>query len=101
MRSLRVISRRRLREFWDQHEDSAKPLRAWYKVARVASWASVAEVRRTYPHADPVNNCTVFNVGGNKYRLIVRIHYEWQRIYVRRVLTHQEYNKDDWRSDCG
>lgn len=99
--ALRVISRRRLREFWEQHEGSAKPLQAWYKAARSATWSSLAEVRQTYPHADPVNNCTVFNVGGNKYRLIVRIQYEWQRIYVRQVLTHKEYDRDDWRSDCG
>jgi mRNA interferase HigB len=97
---LRVISKRRLRELWEQHADSGKPLQAWHKVAKSATWGSLVEVRRTYPQADPVGRCTVFNIGGNKYRLIVRIDYEWQTIYVRWVLTHKEYDKDDWRSDC-
>jgi len=62
-----------------------------------ASWRSLVEVRRTYPHADLVGSVTVFNIAGNKYRLIVRIHYASQAIYIRCVLTHAEYDKGDWK----
>ena len=66
----------------------------------MAAWRSLADVRQTYPHADGVGRCTVFNIGGNKYRVVVRLEYQWQTIYVRWVLTHKEYDKGDWRSDC-
>jgi mRNA interferase HigB len=62
-----------------------------------ASWRSLVEVRGTYPHADLVGSVTVFNIAGNKYRLIARIQYASQAIYIRCVLTHAEYDKGDWK----
>ncbi len=71
-------------------------------VGRIARWRNIQEVRRVYPHADPVtvasgNTVTVFNVCGNKYRLIVAIHYNRQRVYVLRLLSHAEYSKNLWK----
>src|SRR2546428_11900627 len=93
------ISRARLREFWLRHPDAERRLRAWYQIVEAASWSDWEELRRTFPSADRVGRLTVFNVGGNNYRLIARVEYRLQRLYVRQVLTHDEYNKNEWKED--
>jgi mRNA interferase HigB len=97
----RVISIRRLREFWQEHPDAEGPLREWYKVALNAKWRSIQDVRRTYAAADAVQaargtTLTVFNIGGNKYRLVTTIWYGGQQVYIKQVLTHAEYSKNRW-----
>jgi mRNA interferase HigB len=97
-----VISLKRLREFWEQHADAEEPLRAWYKAVLGAKWKSLVDVRATYPHADGVKTesgetLTVFNISGNKYRLIARVRYDYQLVNVRIVLTHAEYDKGKWK----
>jgi mRNA interferase HigB len=99
---MRVISLKRLREFWEKHPDSEFSLRAWYRVVRKASWASISQVRKAYPHVDAVNlecgvQVTIFNVRGNNYRLAVTISYEHFQIYVKRVMTHREYSPNRWQ----
>jgi mRNA interferase HigB len=69
----------------------------WHKVARCAAWASLVDVRKVYPHADFVDPYTVFNIKGNAYRLIVKIEYRWQMIFVKQLLPHDEYDKGDWK----
>jgi mRNA interferase HigB len=93
----------RLREFWEKWPDARLALSAWYKVADKASWTSPQDVRQSFRHADGISlNCgieaTVFNVGGNKYRLITRIDYSKYRIYVKLVLTHKQYDTDKWKA---
>jgi mRNA interferase HigB len=95
-----VISRKALREYGGRHLDAAEALDAWYRRARNATWRNIFEVRVDYPHADAVGRCTVFNIAGNKYRLIVKIEYAAKAIYVKHVLTHSEYNKGRWKNDC-
>jgi mRNA interferase HigB len=97
---MRVISRKKLRQFWEAHADAQGPLRAWLLAAKAAQWQSIADVRRAFPHADPVARCTVFNIGGNKYRLIAAIHYNRGVIYVCHVLTHAEYDREQWKEVC-
>lgn len=99
---MRVISRPRLRAFWERHPDAETPLNAWWKVALKSDWPSIQQVRAVYPHADAVKlECgllvTVFNIGGNKYRLVTRIVYEYRRIYIKSVLTHKEYDLGNWK----
>lgn len=99
---MRIITCKRLREFAERYPDAAEPLRKWQRLVREAEWRSLQDVRRVYPHADMVkvgseNAVTVFNIGGNKYRLIVAIHYDRQRVYVLRLLTHSEYSKGSWK----
>ena len=99
---MRVISLRRLREFWTRYPDAERPLRDWYKASSKAEWMNLQDVRQTYPHADGCptmgdETLTVFNVGGNKYRLVVRIRYDFRLINVRCVLTHGEYDKGRWK----
>ncbi len=69
----------------------------WYRVAKRAQWNNLADVRMDFPHADLVGKYTVFNVAGNKYRLIALIKYRWQVVYLRYVLKHSEYEKGKWK----
>ncbi|HEY8665586.1 MAG TPA: type II toxin-antitoxin system HigB family toxin [Tepidisphaeraceae bacterium] len=99
---MRVISKRRLREFFEKHSQAREPLLAWYKAALAADWSNIQEVRQTYAHADAVTlssglTVTVFNIGGGKYRLIARMIFEYRRVYVKLVLTHAEYSRESWK----
>ncbi len=73
------------------------PIGEWYKIATHAEWSSLAEVKKTYPHADFVEPFTVFNIKGDTYRLIVKIEYRRQMIFVKHFLTHAEYDKGGWK----
>ncbi len=99
---MRIITRKRLRIFARKHPDASESLEKWHRVFREAEWESLQDVRRVYPHADTVtvdSGCTVtvFNVCGNKYRLMAAIHYNRQRVYVLMILRHAEYSKGFWK----
>jgi mRNA interferase HigB len=99
---MRIITRKRLRQFAQRHPDAAEPLQQWYRLFREAKWESLLDVQRVYPHADAVkvasgNTVTVFNLCGNKDRLIAAIHYNRQRVYVLRLLRHAEYSNNVWK----
>jgi mRNA interferase HigB len=94
---LRVISFGRLREFWTAHADSEVALRTWFAIAKKATWRKLVEVQATYAKAEAVGDLTVFNIKGNRYRLIAKIEYRLQIIYIRCILTHAEYDKDKWK----
>jgi mRNA interferase HigB len=81
------------------HPQAAHPLAAWNQLTRQAAWRSFPELRATFASAELVGRLTVFNIAGNKYRLIARVEYQLQRVYVRKVLTHDEYNKNKWKDD--
>ncbi len=89
-----------MREFWKQHPDARKPLQDWYDIAEEAIWRNFADVRNTFRHADSYCDCTIFDVKGNDYRLIAIVLYQAQRVYVRHVMTHKEYDKGAWKDDC-
>ena len=95
---MHVISKKALREFWERYPDSQMPFRRWFKLITKNSFRNLAELRAVFPTADLVENLTVFNIGGNKYRLITAIHFNRGKVYVRHVLTHEEYNKGGWRT---
>ena len=90
---MHVISHKALVFFAAEHSDAATPLDDWYRTAKRAVWQSIVEVRNVYPHADAAGKFTVFNIAGNKYRLVAEIHYQKQTIYVRHIFTHEEYNR--------
>ena len=93
---MRLISRKALRQFADDHKDAETPLDDWYRTAKRSRWASLVDVRKTYPHTDAVGEFTVFNIAGNKYRLATYINYRTGRVYIRHVMTHEEYSRKDW-----
>ena len=96
---MHIITRSRLTEFWKKHPDAETSLRLWYKLTSLAQWQSFVELRQLFPSADLVGNLTVFNIGGNKYRLIALVDYEYQKVFIRQVLTHAEYDKQNWKND--
>jgi mRNA interferase HigB len=95
-----IISIKRLRAFWDKHPDTETPLRNWYRITEKANWQNLAETRVDFPHADPYDECAIFNIAGNKYRLITKIYYQQQTVLIRFVLTHAEYGREGWKNDC-
>ena len=91
---MRVIAKRTLREFWERHADSEQSLKSWYHESENAQWISPNDVKKHYPSASVLaNNRIVFNIKGNKYRLIVKINYDFQIIWIRFIGTHAEYDK--------
>ena len=102
---MRVISKTRLKQFWEtaRHPDAEGPLRAWYTHVnnRTVSWQSWADVRGSFASASIVGDCVVFNIGGNKYRLVTRIRYATQKVFVLKVMAHREYDLGKWKDECG
>jgi len=96
---MHIITRSRLVKFWGQHATAKTGLLLWYKLTSSASWQNLVELHEVFPSTDLVSNFTVFNVGGNKYRLIASVDYTYQKVFIRHVLTHAEYDKKDWKQD--
>ena len=93
---MRVISRKTLREFWEKHNDCEQQLKSWYKEIQKANWINHNELKSEYPSASILKNGrVVFNIKGNKYRLIVKINFDYQIIWIRFVGTHSEYDNID------
>jgi len=91
---VRVISKKILREFWERHADSEQQLKSWFQETNKAEWKNPNEIKKEYPSASILNNNrVVFNIKGNNYRLIVRINYEYQMVWIRFIGTHAEYDK--------
>ncbi|OFW42357.1 MAG: hypothetical protein A3J28_10250 [Acidobacteria bacterium RIFCSPLOWO2_12_FULL_60_22] len=95
---MRVISRGAIVDFSRKHTDAYVSLMNWYRITKRAEWESLADVRRDFSHADVVGRRTVFNIKGNKYRLIARVNYRTQRVFILRILTHEEYAKGAWKA---
>jgi mRNA interferase HigB len=96
---MRVISKKKLREFWEKHSNAKKGLLLWYERVSNEKFNNLNELQETFASADLVGNFTVFNISGNNYRLITYIDYESQIAFIRNVLTHSEYDKDTWKND--
>lgn len=94
---MHVISRKLLREFWVRYPDSEPSLARWFKLMENTNFGSFEDLRATFPTADKVGDQVVFNIAGNTYRLIAAIHFNRGRVYVRHVLTHQEYRRGAWK----
>lgn len=95
--NVRVISHRAIVEAATRHPDAGAALDNWYRITKRARWRHLADARIDFGHADVVGELTVFNIKGNKYRLIARIIYVTQKVFVRRILTHFEYSKGGWQ----
>ena len=94
---MHVISKKALREFWKKYPGSKGSLTRWFKIMDKQDFGNFAELHATFPSADQVDDLTVFNIGGNKYRLIASIHFNRGKVYIRHVLTHAEYDKGRWK----
>jgi mRNA interferase HigB len=104
MFAMNVIKRKTLAAFWTKLPESKVPLDRWYKISRKARWSSFEDAKSSFPATD-VYKCkkgktaTIFDVGGNKFRVIALIDYTRQTMLVTHVLTHAEYDKDTWKAE--
>jgi mRNA interferase HigB len=94
---MHVIAKPALVKFWTRHPDAAAPLQAWFRVIESEVFADFNELREMFANADFVDGLTVFNISGNKYRLIAAIHYNRRKVYIRAILTHREYSRGNWK----
>ena len=94
---MHIITRKRLLDFAEKHPNTSTALDAWYRIVKSTEIKNFSQLRKIFPSVDKVGNLTVFNIGGNKIRLIAAIHYNTQCLFVRHVLTHKEYDKENWK----
>jgi len=98
---MRIISKAPLRDFWARHPSAEMPLKHWYRVVKAAKWSSFADTRKTFNTADTYTKgnkmYVIFNVAGNKYRIIAAINYSIRTVFVGWVLTHAEYSRNKWK----
>jgi mRNA interferase HigB len=96
---MHVISYSRLKQFWRNHPSAEVSLRYWYKLTTKQQWQSFNDICQTFPSADRVKNFVIFNIGGNNFRLIAYVDYQQSKVFIRFILTHAEYDKEDWKKD--
>ncbi len=102
---MRIITERKLRKFW-QDETGAeagrreKVMREWINIVRRADWANFSRLKQTFNSADAYKDCVIFDIGGNKYRIIGKVGYQKHLVFIRFVLTHSEYDEKKWQPDC-
>ncbi|MDB9312491.1 type II toxin-antitoxin system HigB family toxin [Spirulina sp. CS-785/01] len=94
---MHIITRKRINEFAAKHPETQTALVQWYQIIKKNNFTSFADLRTLFPSADKVGKLTVFNIGGNKARLIAAIHYNRKKVYIRAILTHSEYDKENWK----
>ena len=94
---MHIITRKRLNEFAEKFPETNNALADWYRLMKQNNFDSIAEVRAVFSSADKVGKLTIFNIGGNKVRLVAAIHYNRKKIYIRAVLTHKEYDEEKWK----
>ena len=94
---MRIIARKTLRDFWEAgHADAEQPLKAWFAEVSRARWSTMADVKERYPHASVIDReRVVFNIGGNKYRLVVKVWFPGQAVWVKFIGTHRQYDDLD------
>lgn len=98
---VRIISKKKLRDFWQIHGSATRPLEGWHQRIRQAHWQNYQELNSDIRSADLVGDCVVFNILHNDFRLIARIRFHSQIVYVLKIMTHEEYSRVDWKAECG
>lgn len=96
---MHIISKTPLRAFGKIHPRAKNALEQWYRTTKKSEWISFADVRKSFSTADWYDPFVIFDIGGNKYRLIASIHFNRGKVFVRNVLTHAEYLRGDWKEE--
>jgi len=96
---MHLISRKMLLEFTVKHPEAREPLRRWWRICKRNNFSSFAELKNTFSTADMVERCVIFNIGGGKYRLIVRVNFSANRMWIKYILPHKEYEKLNLKED--
>jgi mRNA interferase HigB len=93
---MRIVSRKAIKDAADGHSEWGASLNAWYKIAKNADWKNFADVRNSWKNSDVVGRFVVFDISHNRCRLIATIKCKWRMVYIRRVLSHAEYDEKEW-----
>jgi mRNA interferase HigB len=95
-----IVTKRKLKEAAAVHPDAESSLRRWQKIVQAAHWNNLIDAQADWPSAETVENLTVFNIAGNKYRLVTYVDYDYGKVFIRQhLLTHGEYDKEAWKND--
>jgi mRNA interferase HigB len=94
---MHILSRKRINEFIRRYPDSGTSLNNWYRIVKKANYNSFSELRQHFSSADYVEGFIIFNISGNKYRLITAVHFDRKKVYILYILTHQEYDQNKWK----
>jgi mRNA interferase HigB len=94
---MRIVSRKAIREAAAKHSEWAASLNAWYKITKSADWGNFADLRNSWKNSDVVGRFVVFDISHNRCRLIAVIKYNWRMVYIRRILSHAEYDQKEWQ----
>lgn len=100
---MRIISERTIRKYYADKPESEMAMIEWIRIVKVADWLNFFDVRNTFNHADVFKKCVIFDVGGNKYRIIAKVEYQKHLVFIKKILTHDEYvhkNGKLWKADC-
>jgi len=95
---MRIVSRKAIREAAARHTEWSASLNAWYKIAKNADWKNFSDVRNSWRNSDVVGPFVVFDISNNRCRLIATIKYRWRMVYIRRILSHAEYDQKEWQN---
>jgi mRNA interferase HigB len=93
---MRIVSRKAIREAARSHSEWGASLNTWYKITKNADWKNFADVRNSWRNSDVVGRFVVFDISQNRCRLIATIKYKWRMVYIRRILSHAEYDEREW-----
>lgn len=96
---MRIVTTRKSKEFWTENKAAETVLCEWIKTVYLADWKTSADVKKTYNSTNIYKNCTIFDVGGNRYRIIAKVEYQIHIVFIRFVMTHSEYDEKKWQSE--
>lgn len=94
---MHIISKKKIEDFSSIHPDSKNSLSEWYKIIKNTNFENHLGLKTIFPSADLVGWKTVFNIGGNKYRLIARVNFQYKKVFILHILTHADYDKAKWK----
>jgi mRNA interferase HigB len=97
---MNVVNYEVLQKFARKHARSRSSLDTWYEATLETIWRNFDDVKKTFRTADIYGDCTIFDIAGNKYRLIATINYDLEQVYIETILTHAEYDRDKWKKNC-
>ena len=94
---MHIITHKRIREFVAKYPDSKSSLESWYQIVRHTNYDTFHHLKQHFSSPDYVDGFIVFNISGNKYRMITAVHFNRNKVYIRAILTHSEYDKGKWK----
>ena len=97
---MHVVSPKRVKDAISAHPEWEASLKTWLRVSKTAGWRNSADLKQTWSNFEKVGICYVFDIMHNRCRLIAHIDFTYQLVFVRRILSHAEYDKDAWKNDC-